>query len=123
MDANAHNVGDAGTGINTQGSAADWNSTEPVVGHFFGGGSGFNDILAYNPNTQSAQILKGNGDGSALKPYSGGTVSLPSTVFTDADSGTTTTHVASGAGSSGSPTATPPTTVPAPTCSSPTVAT
>ncbi|MEV8094373.1 FG-GAP-like repeat-containing protein [Kitasatospora sp. NPDC085879] len=94
VDAAPRNIGTHGTGANTQGDPTEWNGTEAVVGHFFDGGAGFNDILTYNPNTQSAEILKGNGDGSVLKPASGGHATVARSVFTDDDTGATTTHVA-----------------------------
>nr|WP_095871505.1 hypothetical protein [Streptomyces sp. TLI_235] len=95
MDAAPRNIGAYGTGANTQGAPAEWNGTEAVVGHFFvDGGAGFNDILTYNPDTQSAEILKGNGDGSVLEPASGGHAKVANSVFADEDSGATTTHVA-----------------------------
>lgn len=89
------NIGSAGTGVNTHGTAADYNGTQAITGHF-ASGTGFNDILDYDPSTGSAHILYGSGDGSPLIPVSGSEGNVPSVDFTDPDTGTYATQVASG---------------------------
>lgn len=89
-------IGATGTGVNSSGSAADWDGTQAVTGHF-NTGAGFNDVLDYNPATGAGTILYGNGDGSPLSPTSGDQVNVASIAFTD-DDGHTATSVTTGGG-------------------------
>jgi hypothetical protein len=75
-------VGEQGTGAASPGSPSDWDGIQAITGHFQTG-AGFNDVLAYRPATGTGTILFGNGDGSALSPYSGHEVNVNSLVFTD----------------------------------------
>ncbi|WP_405587875.1 LamG-like jellyroll fold domain-containing protein [Streptomyces sp. NBC_01190] len=77
----ATNIGAAGTGLDTYGTASDWNGTQAITGHF-ATGAGFNDVLDYNPANGVGSILFGSGDGSPLSPTSGDQVNVPSDAFT-----------------------------------------
>lgn len=90
----AANIGAAGTGLDTNGTASQWNGTRAITGHF-ATGAGFNDVLEYNPATGAGSILFGSGDGSALSPTSGNEVDLDSGVFTDSATGAHATQIAS----------------------------
>jgi len=88
-------IGAEGVGVDTAvgpTSPADWNGLQAFTGHFDTGGTGFNDVLAYQPSSGIATVLEGNGDGSALQntaefaPISGD--------FTDAASNTNATQLA-----------------------------
>lgn len=94
LNAASNDIGAQGTAENTNGSPTDWNGTQAVVGHF-ASGSGFNDVLDYNPSTGAGHILYGNGDGSPLSPYSGASKYVASTAF-QTSAGATATHIASG---------------------------
>ncbi|MET9114768.1 hypothetical protein ABZX38_11250 [Streptomyces longwoodensis] len=100
VDPGVTNMGEQGTGANSPGSASDWDGAQSITGHFQTG-AGFNDVLVYAPARGTGTILYGNGDGSALSPYSGHEVNVRSSVFTD-ESGVTgapgsrATSVASG---------------------------
>lgn len=86
------NIGAAGTGLDTHGTASDWNGTQAITGHF-ATGAGFNDVLDYNPTTGAGHILFGSGDGSPLTPISGDQVDIPGDAFTVA--GVHATQIAS----------------------------
>jgi hypothetical protein len=64
------NIGTAGDGINDPGSADDFTGARVITGTFTGGSShgGLQDALVYYPDTGTAQILPGNGDGTLEKP-------------------------------------------------------
>ncbi|MFD5564285.1 hypothetical protein [Kitasatospora griseola] len=89
----ADNIGTKGTGLNAPGSAADWNGTQAITGRY-ATGTGFNDVLAYNPATGSGSILYGSGDGSPLSPNSGSQVNINSGIFVDGNTGSKTGSVA-----------------------------
>lgn len=89
------NIGSAGTGVNTHGTASDYNGTQAITGHF-ATGSGFNDVLDYDPSTGAAHILFGSGDGSPLIPVSGSEGNVSSDFFTDPTTGAHAAQVASG---------------------------
>ncbi|MGW0165955.1 FG-GAP-like repeat-containing protein [Streptomyces sp. NPDC003343] len=82
LTTSATDLGMQGTGANSAGSPADWNGTQAITGHF-NAGAGFNDVLDYNPATGSGSVLFGNGDGSALLPFSGNQINISATAFTD----------------------------------------
>ncbi|GAA0698209.1 hypothetical protein GCM10010193_61490 [Kitasatospora atroaurantiaca] len=90
LNAAADDIGAQGI-TGTNGSAADWNGTQAIVGHFRSG-SGFNDVLEYNPATGAGQVFYGNGDGSALSPLVG--KGTPSVAFTLPNTTTKATRVA-----------------------------
>ncbi|MYS25064.1 MULTISPECIES: LamG-like jellyroll fold domain-containing protein [unclassified Streptomyces] len=90
----AANIGNAGTGMDTRGTASDYNGTQAITGHF-ATGAGFNDVLDYDRATGSGTILFGSGDGSALSPVSGSQVNVDSGVFTDSATGVHATQIAS----------------------------
>ncbi|WP_404867874.1 hypothetical protein ACI1MP_05450 [Kitasatospora griseola] len=93
INAAADNIGTKGTGLNAPGSAADWNGNQAITGRY-ASGTGFNDVLAYNPSTGSGSILYGNGDGSPLSPNSGSQVNVNSAVFVDSNTSAKATQVA-----------------------------
>lgn len=77
----AVDIGGAGTGINTSGSAADWASAMVLHGDFSGSGvlgvgNGVQDVIAYYPASGAGQVIYGNGDGGMLQPYSGNVQSI-----------------------------------------------
>ncbi|MCU7823135.1 FG-GAP-like repeat-containing protein [Kitasatospora sp. DSM 101779] len=86
----ADNLGSEGTAGSTP-SPADWTGTQAIVGHFRSG-SGFNDVLQYNPATGAGLVLYGNGDGSALSPLVG--KGVPSVAFTSPATSAKATWVA-----------------------------
>ncbi|WP_280668857.1 MULTISPECIES: LamG-like jellyroll fold domain-containing protein [unclassified Kitasatospora] len=90
----ATNIGAQGTALNTNGTPTDWNGTQAITGHF--GGTGFNDVLDYNPSTGVGHILYGDGDGSPLSPDSSAEVNITSNVFQSSTTKQYATHVASG---------------------------
>ncbi|MGW0131589.1 beta strand repeat-containing protein [Streptomyces sp. NPDC003299] len=90
----AADLGASGTGVNSPGSPADWDGTQAITGHFQTG-TGFNDVLDYNPATGRGAVLFGSGDGSTLRPFSGDQVNVNSTAFTDT-AGNKATSIASG---------------------------
>ncbi|WP_159012319.1 LamG-like jellyroll fold domain-containing protein [Streptomyces sp. NRRL F-5123] len=93
----ATQLGASGTGVKTEGSAADWNSTQAVTGHF-NTGSGFNDVVDYNPATGRGFLLNGNGDGSPFAtPTSDNSTLLQGAPFTD-QYGHLATSIAPGGG-------------------------
>ena len=62
-------VGIQGSGIDTSvssSSPSQWNGLQAFTGHFAGQGTGFNDVMDYNPATGVGKILDGSGDGSPL---------------------------------------------------------
>ncbi|MFJ4809532.1 hypothetical protein [Streptomyces longwoodensis] len=87
VDPGVTNMGEQGTGANSPGSSSDWDGAQSITGHFQTG-AGYNDVLVYAPARGTGTILYGNGDGSALSPYSGHEVNVRSSVFTD-ESGVT----------------------------------
>ena len=93
--ASAANIGTSGTGVDTQGTASDWNGSQAITGHF-ATGAGFNDVLQYNPTTGAAHILFNSGDGSTLTPISGAEVNVAPDRFTDPDTGAHAAQVANG---------------------------
>ncbi|WP_405592249.1 hypothetical protein [Streptomyces sp. NBC_01190] len=95
IDTAATDIGAQGTGVGSVGSPADWNGTQAVTGHFHTG-SGFNDVLDYDPATGVGTILYGNGTSAALPTTSGNEVNVPSPVFQESLSGQTATSVANG---------------------------
>ncbi|MCQ9178678.1 VCBS repeat-containing protein [Streptomyces sp. IBSBF 2953] len=94
LTTSAADLGAQGTGVNTTGSPTDWNGTQAVTGHF-NTGTGFNDVLDYDPATGRGSVLFGSGDGSALHPFSGDQSNVNATVFTDG-TGNKTTSIANG---------------------------
>ncbi|MFF9164208.1 hypothetical protein ACF081_28690 [Streptomyces longwoodensis] len=100
VDPGVTNMGEQGTGANSPGSSSDWDGAQSITGHFQTG-AGFNDVLVYAPARGTGTILYGNGDGSALSPYSGHEVNVRSSVFTDENGvtgapGSRATSIASG---------------------------
>ncbi len=80
----ATDIGINGNGFNTPGSPADFNGAQAITGNFFD--YGFQDVLLYYPSGIHAgggAILAGQGDGSALWPYSGSTCSITQGDLTD----------------------------------------
>jgi hypothetical protein len=80
----ATDIGINGNGFNSPGSPADFNGAQAITGQFFG--DGFQDVLAYYPSGNDAGggvILAGQGDGSALSPYSGSTCTISQGILTD----------------------------------------
>ncbi|MEY9840192.1 beta strand repeat-containing protein [Streptacidiphilus sp. EB103A] len=112
VNATARNVGIDGNGVSTTTNATSFTSTQAITGHFFTG-AGFNDVLDYSYNAAtgavSGELLRGQGDGTALNPVDSYPVTNAAGVFaqntstTNAD-GTTTnttayaTSIASGGG-------------------------
>ncbi|MFC1400436.1 MULTISPECIES: LamG domain-containing protein [Streptacidiphilus] len=93
----ATQIGPDGPGLNTAGTASDWNGTQAITGHF-NTGNGFNDVVDYNPSTGYGFLLDGNGDGSAFTtPTSDNSSNLSNTPFSDA-AGDKATSVANGGG-------------------------
>jgi hypothetical protein len=88
-------IGANGTGVNTAGSASDWDGTQAVTGHF-NTGAGFNDVLDYNPATGDGTILYGNGDGSPLSTSSGDQVNVATSAFQDSRTNALATSVTTG---------------------------
>lgn len=71
-------IGALGTGINTNGTPADWNGTQILHGDFTG--NHVQDTVAYYPtgtSAGSADLLFGNGDTTPLSPYTGSYQSIP----------------------------------------------
>ncbi|MDH6580730.1 LamG-like jellyroll fold domain-containing protein [Kitasatospora sp. MAP5-34] len=71
VNATAVNIGVNGNGVSTTQTPASFTGTQAISGHFFTG-NGFNDVLDYSSNPSngavSAEILRGQGDGSTLNP-------------------------------------------------------
>jgi hypothetical protein len=112
VDPLARNVGIDGNGINTTATPTSFDSTQAITGHFFTG-AGFNDVLDYSYNTAngaiSGEILRGQGDGTALQPIdslpitnSTGVFALTTTTTGDGDTTTVTTTPATSIASGGS---------------------
>uniref|UniRef100_UPI002F90FF30 FG-GAP-like repeat-containing protein n=1 Tax=Streptomyces longwoodensis TaxID=68231 RepID=UPI002F90FF30 len=94
LTTSASNLGTLGTGATSAGSAADWDGTQAITGHFHTG-AGFNDVLEYNPTTGQGSVLYGKGNGSTLRPFSGDQVNVISLAFTD-DADNRATSIANG---------------------------
>jgi hypothetical protein len=99
LTAQARNIGINGNGVSTSQTPTSFNGTQTVVGHYFTG-AGFNDVLDYGYNAGtgavSAELLRGQGDGSTLNPVDSLPVTNSTGVFTVNQSvtnpdGTTTT--------------------------------
>jgi ricin-type beta-trefoil lectin protein/concanavalin A-like lectin/glucanase superfamily protein/fibronectin type III domain protein len=86
-EAGLSDVGMNGNGTAGDNSPADFAGAQVITGHF--GGSGLQDLMAYYPsgvNAGQANILFGNGDGSAIQAEDSGTEqTISSGVFTDAN--------------------------------------
>ncbi|MFK0106413.1 LamG-like jellyroll fold domain-containing protein [Streptomyces sp. NPDC091217] len=68
----ARNIGIDGNAVGTAQTATSFSGTQVITGHFFTG-AGFNDILDYRydaSGTVSAEILRGQGDGTDLQTRS-----------------------------------------------------
>ncbi|MER5639404.1 LamG domain-containing protein [Kitasatospora sp. NPDC002227] len=67
----AANIGINGNGVATTQTPGSFTGTQAITGHFFTG-NGFNDVLDYTfdqaAGYASAEILRGQGDGSTLNP-------------------------------------------------------
>lgn len=97
VDTAATDIGAQGTGVDTAingSSPTEWNGLQAFTGHFAGAGTGFNDVLDYNPSTGIATVLDGNGDGSPLQIDN--EFGIPSGAFTDTASNANATHLANG---------------------------
>ena len=84
----ASDIGINGNGFSSPGSPADFNGAQAVTGQFFG--DGFQDVLLYYPSGIHAgggMVLAGQGDGSALGPYSGSTCTITQGILTDFNGG------------------------------------
>jgi len=100
INTTTRNIGIDGNGVSTTQTAASFNGTQAITGHFVTG-AGFNDVLdyAFDPSTGavSAEILPGQGDGSTLNPIDATPVTNAASVFTtnttttNSDGSTTTT--------------------------------
>ncbi len=85
ISADAANIGLKGTGISTTESATQWDGTQVITGQFQG--TGFNDVLDYDPTTNGTAGCSGNllntyGQALPLNPLSGGQTDVLSDVFT-----------------------------------------
>ena len=70
--------------LSSPGSPADFNGAQAITGRFFG--YGFQDVLLYYPSGNDAgggAIVAGQGDGSALWPFSGSECNISSGILTD----------------------------------------
>jgi len=94
IDPVARNIGIDGNGVNTTQTATSFTGSQAITGHFFTG-AGFNDVLDYgydtSTNTVSAEILRGQGDGTDLQPVDSHPVTNADAVFALTDSDGTTT--------------------------------
>jgi hypothetical protein len=80
----ATDIGINGNGFNVPGSPADFNGAQAITGDFFG--DGFQDVLLYYPSGIHAGggvLLEGQGDGSALWPFSGSECAITQGILTD----------------------------------------
>ena len=80
----ATDIGVNGTGFSTPGSPGDFDGAQAITGPFFA--DGFQDVLLYYPSGIHAGggvVLAGQGDGSALGPYSGSTCTITQGFLTD----------------------------------------
>ncbi|QMU71745.1 LamG-like jellyroll fold domain-containing protein [Streptacidiphilus sp. P02-A3a] len=100
VNTTARNIGIDGNGVSTSQTAASFNGTQAITGHFVTG-AGFNDVLDYGYDAStgavSGEILPGQGDGSTLNPIDATPVTDAASIFTknttttNADGSTTTT--------------------------------
>lgn len=70
VNPNITNIGVEGTGVATESTAANYDGSQVLSGHFFG--TGLQDILVYHPTAGNGVMLHANGDGSVIQPEGGG---------------------------------------------------
>jgi hypothetical protein len=83
----ATDIGVNGNGFSAPGSPADFNGAQAITGRF--SGTGFQDVLVYYPSGEfpgfagEGVLLYGQGDGSALWPFSGSNCAIFSGMLAD----------------------------------------
>ena len=90
-------IGGLGTGINTNGSPADWTGAQILHGDFTG--NHVQDTVAYyptGPSAGNADLLFGNGDTTALSPYVGSQQQIAAPGLADLNGDNPTQLVAAG---------------------------
>jgi hypothetical protein len=93
----ATDIGAQGTGVDTavnSTSPTEWNGLQAFTGHFADAGTGFNDVMDYNPSNGIATVLDGNGDGSPLQITNEGPVTSGAFTDTSTTPNTNATHLA-----------------------------